>query len=84
VAKLADAPDLGSGGEILRGSSPLSGIEIVLEFGRIRLPPAVSISARLPSNRRPDAMHIVMILECLQKLANLNAFLFCQLHPLLR
>jgi hypothetical protein len=25
VAKLADAPDLGSGGEILRGSSPLSG-----------------------------------------------------------
>jgi hypothetical protein len=26
VAKLADAPDLGSGGAILRGSSPLSGI----------------------------------------------------------
>jgi hypothetical protein len=26
VAKLADAPDLGSGGEILRGSSPLPGI----------------------------------------------------------
>src|SRR5207244_3948038 len=26
VAKLADAPDLGSGGEILRGSSPLLGI----------------------------------------------------------
>jgi hypothetical protein len=25
VAKLADAPDLGSGGEILRGSSPLPG-----------------------------------------------------------
>ena len=25
VAKLADAPDLGSGGAILRGSSPLSG-----------------------------------------------------------
>jgi hypothetical protein len=25
VAKLADAPDLGSGGEILRGSSPLLG-----------------------------------------------------------
>jgi hypothetical protein len=28
VAKLADAPDLGSGGEILRGSSPLSGKRI--------------------------------------------------------
>jgi hypothetical protein len=28
VAKLADAPDLGSGGEILRGSSPLSGISV--------------------------------------------------------
>ena len=27
VAKLADAPDLGSGGAILRGSSPLPGIE---------------------------------------------------------
>jgi hypothetical protein len=27
VAKLADAPDLGSGGAILRGSSPLSGIQ---------------------------------------------------------
>jgi hypothetical protein len=27
VAKLADAPDLGSGGAILRGSSPLSGIK---------------------------------------------------------
>jgi hypothetical protein len=26
VAKLADAPDLGSGGAILRGSSPLLGI----------------------------------------------------------
>ena len=26
VAKLADAPDLGSGGEIHRGSSPLPGI----------------------------------------------------------
>jgi nucleoside-diphosphate-sugar epimerase len=26
VAKLADAPDLGSGGAILRGSSPLPGI----------------------------------------------------------
>jgi hypothetical protein len=26
VAELADAPDLGSGGEILRGSSPLPGI----------------------------------------------------------
>ena len=25
MAKLADAPDLGSGGAILRGSSPLSG-----------------------------------------------------------
>ena len=25
MAKLADAPDLGSGGEILRGSSPLPG-----------------------------------------------------------
>jgi hypothetical protein len=25
VAELADAPDLGSGGEILRGSSPLPG-----------------------------------------------------------
>ena len=25
VAKLADAPDLGSGGEILRGSNPLPG-----------------------------------------------------------
>jgi hypothetical protein len=33
VAKLADAPDLGSGGAILRGSSPLSGItRIVLEL----------------------------------------------------
>ena len=28
VAKLADAPDLGSGGEILRGSSPLPGTSI--------------------------------------------------------
>ena len=26
VAELADAPDLGSGGEIRRGSSPLPGI----------------------------------------------------------
>jgi hypothetical protein len=26
VAELADAPDLGSGGEILRGSSPLPGM----------------------------------------------------------
>jgi hypothetical protein len=30
VAKLADAPDLGSGGEILRGSSPLSGISSIV------------------------------------------------------
>ena len=28
MAKLADAPDLGSGGEILRGSSPLPGSPI--------------------------------------------------------
>ena len=28
MAKLADAPDLGSGGEILRGSSPLPGTSI--------------------------------------------------------
>jgi hypothetical protein len=28
VAKLADAPDLGSGGAILRGSSPLPGTSI--------------------------------------------------------
>ena len=27
VAKLADAPDLGSGGAILRGSSPLPGMQ---------------------------------------------------------
>ena len=35
VAKLADAPDLGSGGEILRGSSPLpgtfKGINVILD-----------------------------------------------------
>src|SRR5439155_13421738 len=29
VAELADAPDLGSGGEILRGSSPLPGTKII-------------------------------------------------------
>ena len=28
VAELADAPDLGSGGEILRGSNPLPGTEL--------------------------------------------------------
>src|SRR5207245_7856747 len=31
VAKLADAPDLGSGGAILRGSSPLPGTISILE-----------------------------------------------------
>ena len=37
VAKLADAPDLGSGGEILRGSSPLPGILLeVKNIYRIR------------------------------------------------
>jgi hypothetical protein len=30
VAKLADAPDLGSGGEILRGSSPLLGSKLFI------------------------------------------------------
>ena len=33
VAKLADAPDLGSGGEILRGSSPLPGTFRHSRFG---------------------------------------------------
>ena len=80
VAKLADAPDLGSGGAILRGSSPLSGIQ---NHPRNRAHPR-RYSFALPSNRRPDPMHIVMILECLQKLAYINALLFCQVHPLFR
>jgi hypothetical protein len=33
VAKLADAPDLGSGGEILRGSSPLPGTATLRQIG---------------------------------------------------
>ena len=37
VAKLADAPDLGSGGAILRGSSPLSGK--LLQISHLRYKP---------------------------------------------
>ena len=39
VAKLADAPDLGSGGAILAGSSPASGIfsETLMNTGRAEL-----------------------------------------------
>jgi hypothetical protein len=37
VAKLADAPDLGSGGAILRGSSPLSGKSFIVRDLRYKL-----------------------------------------------
>jgi hypothetical protein len=37
VAKLADAPDLGSGGEILRGSSPLPGKTCGDALGHLRV-----------------------------------------------
>jgi hypothetical protein len=37
VAKLADAPDLGSGGEILRGSNPLPGTQATKETPNAQL-----------------------------------------------
>ena len=37
MAKLADAPDLGSGGEILRGSSPLPGINPAMKHPHMEI-----------------------------------------------
>src|SRR4029078_5239521 len=44
VAKLADAPDLGSGGEILRGSSPLPGISLIISYLRVNQVNCITVS----------------------------------------
>ena len=54
VAKLADAPDLGSGGEILRGSSPLPGTskETDVSYEGHHAPFQFDASACLASHKR--------------------------------
>jgi hypothetical protein len=59
VAKLADAPDLGSGGAILRGSSPLLGISSLQQGAyactlerRLRLENALPIEGLAQSEKK--------------------------------